>query len=67
METRKDLFLSALADGSTTPTPVTQEEMVLAQLAGSKGIGIELPTVTASDNGKVLKVVNGKWAAASIE
>ena len=25
-----------------------------------------LPAVTESDNGKVLKVVNGMWAAASI-
>lgn len=26
----------------------------------------ELPTVTASDNGKFLRVVNGAWAASSI-
>ena len=26
----------------------------------------ELPTVTASDNGKFLRVVNGAWAAAEI-
>ena len=26
----------------------------------------EVPTVTTSDNGKFLRVVNGKWAAASI-
>ena len=27
----------------------------------------ELPKVTSSDNGKVLKVVSGKWAKATIE
>ena len=26
-----------------------------------------LPAVTAEDNGKILKVVNGAWAAASAE
>lgn len=26
----------------------------------------ELPTVTASDNGKFLRVVNGAWAASDI-
>lgn len=27
----------------------------------------ELPTVSSNDNGKVLKVVEGKWAAASLQ
>ena len=27
---------------------------------------IVIPTVTSSDNGKVLQVVNGAWAAVSI-
>ncbi len=27
----------------------------------------ELPTVTASDNGKFLRVVNGAWSAAAID
>lgn len=27
----------------------------------------ELPTVTATDNGKVLKVANGKWAVGTDE
>ena len=27
----------------------------------------ELPIVTASDNGKFMRVVNGEWAAAAID
>ena len=33
----------------------------------SSGATAELPKVTSSDNGKVLKVVSGKWAKATIE
>lgn len=36
-------------------------------LLGSGNISTaELPSVTSSDNGKVLRVVNGVWAAASL-
>lgn len=31
------------------------------------GVGVELPKVTAADNGKVLKVANGKWAVGTDE
>ena len=31
------------------------------------GLPSSLPTVTASDNGKFLRVVNGAWAAATVE
>lgn len=33
---------------------------------GGGGSGSVLPSVTAADNGKVLQVVNGAWAAASL-
>lgn len=35
-----------------------------ASVVGLEGL---LPTVTASDNGKFLRVVNGAWAAATVE
>lgn len=54
---------SAIADGAAVSNYVTIPDCVnaIAQVATSASSG--LPTVTASDNGKVLGVVNGAWAA----
>ena len=39
---------------------------IAEQLEDIQGAAVtELPAVSASDNGKVLKVVNGEWAAAA--
>lgn len=48
---------------------VEKDEQLVQELTGIKnalggGEGSALPTVTAADNGKVLTVVNGAWAAA---
>jgi hypothetical protein len=53
--TEDALIRTATLSGSTKTAPV----FGTIPLAGS------LPTVTASDNGKVLKVVNGKWTAVA--
>lgn len=37
----------------------------IPSLPGAKGEGI--PDVTAADNGKFLRVVDGKWEVASVE
>lgn len=39
----------------------------LEDYEAAKSSGLILPTVTTSDNGKVLQVVDGKWAAAEVE
>lgn len=40
-------------------------DCILAITQKVSSIGIELPTVSAADNGDVLSVVNGKWAKAN--
>jgi hypothetical protein len=43
MTTRKDLYLKKLNDNTVnTPLPVTNEEKILADLAGSNGLGVIL-------------------------
>ena len=54
-------YQSTLVSGTNIKTVNSQS------LLGSGNLVIqELPTVTSSDNGKVLQVVDGAWAAASI-
>lgn len=63
----RELWLQAIATG-TVPEwlePMTHEELWLKTIAQGGGGG-GLPTVSASDNGKYLKVVNGAWAVASL-
>ena len=68
-----DAILRGLNNSSPTPeipAPVWRIEQYLAAIAqailnGSGGGGSSLPSVTSADNGKVLGVVDGAWAAAS--
>ena len=63
--TRKEHFLAkAAGENVNTPDPITREEMYLDAIAsGSGGGGSALPAVTSDDNGKMLTVVDGAWAA----
>lgn len=64
--TRKETFLAkAAGQNVSTPTPVTREEVFLDAIAKGGGGGSgSLPPVTSADNGKVLAVEDGAWAAS---
>lgn len=58
----KNLYVALGGDLSTVANLTTSSEVINA-IAGLSGLtGEYLPAVTAEDNGKVLKVVEGKWA-----
>lgn len=62
----------ALGGAPADVADLTDNAAVLAQIAlqaatlATAAFASELPAVTAADNGKVLTVVNGKWAAAAL-
>ena len=60
------LYVAMGGTASTVANIVTIPDMInaIATLVSS-GATAELPAVTASDNGKVLKVVDGEWAVGT--
>ena len=58
-------YYAGIADGAKVGDYDLIPDMIeaIAKIAGS---AIELPTVTTSNNGQVLTVSSGKWAAADI-
>ena len=63
---------SLLGSGDVSVQPTLVSGTNIKTINGTSLLGggnistAELPTVTASDNGKVLRVVSGAWAAASL-
>ena len=57
----KNLYVALGGDLSEVANLATSSEVINA-IAQLPAIGVSLPAVTATDNGKVLKVVEGKWA-----
>ena len=58
---------AAIAIGDTIAEETNVESTtVMAQMAAKIGEINGLPDVSASDNGKVLRVTNGDWAAESL-
>jgi len=70
--TQLKAIYEALGGTPADVADLTDNAAVLAQIAlqaatlATAAFTAELPAVTAADNGKVLAVVDGKWAAAAL-
>lgn len=63
----KNLFLAFGGSAETVANLTTSAEVINAIASHiSAGGGAELPAVSATNNGQVLTVVSGKWAAANL-
>lgn len=63
----KALYAALGGSADTVADLVTIPDMINAIASHvASGGAAELPTVTTSDNGKVLTVVSGEWAAADL-
>lgn len=60
-----DAVESSFGSKLTTACKDALDNITFVQGNGKPYAPIELPVVTAADNGKILKVVNGVWAAVS--
>ena len=60
-----DAVESSFGRKLTTACKDALDNITFVQSNGKPYAPIELPAVTAADNGKILKVVNGAWAAVS--
>lgn len=65
VEALKEIYaaMGGTADNVSAIDTIPEMLSAIAALISS-GATNELPAVTASDNGKTLKVVNGEWTAA---
>ena len=65
MAVKPQTYYAGIAGGAKVGEYSLIPDMIeaIAKIAGS---AIELPTVTTSNNGQVLTVLSGKWAAADV-
>ena len=66
VEALKSLYVALGGKASDVAEATTSAEIIYA-IANIATKAIELPKVTADDNGKVLKVVDGVWAVGTDE
>jgi hypothetical protein len=52
--------------GNASAATNNAEALAVIATAAATAVAAELPKVTSTDNGKVLTVVNGAWAAAAL-
>ena len=66
VEALKLLYVALGGDEDDVADISTNADMIaaIAEVV-TTAIGAELPKVTAADNGKVLKVIDGAWAAGT--
>lgn len=67
VEALKKLYVALGGTASNVANAITSAEVIDAIATIAAGAGIELPAVTASDNGSVLKVIDGAWAVGTDE
>lgn len=60
-----DAVESSFGSKLTTACKDALDNITFVQSNGKPYAPVELPAVTAADNGKILKVVDGAWAAVS--
>lgn len=63
----KGLYVVLGGDVTDVADVITIDGMInaIADLIDTSGIEGTLPAVTATENGKIMKVVDGKWALAA--
>ena len=67
VEALKELYIALGGDATKFVDTMLIPDMIKEIAAYiSEGGAAELPTVSSADNGKVLTVVNGAWAAAAL-
>lgn len=66
VEALKEVFVSLGGNAEDFTATTNDEAIHLISTVVAAAISAELPTVTTSDNGKVLTVVAGKWAKADL-
>lgn len=61
----KALYVTLGGNANTVASMTVSADVIYAMSQLSLSVSPELPEVKAEDNGKVLKVVDGKWAVGT--